>query len=29
MLMVPLYVLWPVEMEVAVEAESGQKEVLS
>jgi len=29
MLMTPLSVLWPVAMEVAVEAESGQKEVLS
>ena len=28
-LMTPLSVLWPVAMEVAVEAESGQKEVLS
>ena len=29
MLMTPLSVLLPVAMEVAVEAESGQKEVLS
>ena len=29
MLITPLYVLFPVEIDVAVDAESGQKDVLS